>query len=45
MRLFVNQLHRRRTCALRHQRRFLPTNGGFLLGEGLFGLLGLSRFV
>src|SRR5215204_4276886 len=45
MRLFVKQLHRRRTCAMECQRRSLPAYGGFLLGEAWCWLLGLSPFV
>src|SRR5215210_3054219 len=45
MRLFVNQLHEQRIYAMWCRRRSLPTYGGFLLGEGWFGLLGLSVFV
>src|ERR671911_14143 len=45
MRLFVKQLHRRRTCAMGCQRRSLPAYGGFLLGEARNWLLGLLPFV
>src|SRR5215210_1695174 len=45
MRLFVNQLHEQRIYVMWCRRRSLPTYGGFLLGEGWFGLLGLSLFV
>src|SRR5688500_7084639 len=45
MRLFVKQLHRRRTYAMGCQRLSLPAYGGFLLGEAWCWLLGLSPFV